>query len=120
MGKSTVFANKQGITHKDSGAFSVSGPDVCLTPVGKSKVPIPYSNVARSSTLAGGSKSVFINGESVAIAGCCYSTSTGDQTGSGKGVISGTVGDKAQFVNYSFDVKIEGKGVCRNTDLMTP
>ena len=118
MGKSTVFANKQGITHKGSGAESISGPDVCLTPVGKSKVPIPYTNVARSSTLAGGSKSVFINGQSVAIAGSCYSSSTGDQAGSGKGLLSGTVGDKAVFINWSSDVRIEGRGVCRNGDLM--
>ncbi len=118
MGKSTVFANKQGITHKGSGAESISGPDVCLTPAGKSQVPIPYTNVARSSTLAGGSKSVFINGHSVAIAGSFYGSSTGDQAGTGKGLLSGTVGDKAVFINWSSDVRIEGRGVCRNGDLM--
>ncbi|MDQ5985503.1 MAG: hypothetical protein CSYNP_01213 [Syntrophus sp. SKADARSKE-3] len=53
----------------------------------------------------------------VAIDGCCYSTSTGDQAGSGGGVCSGTVGDKVEFANCSFDIKIEGKGVCRNDDL---
>lgn len=117
---STVFANKQGISHKGSGAEANStAPDVCKTPVGPAMVPIPYSNNAKSATLDKGSKTVKINGNMVAIEGCCYSSSTGDQPGSGKGVASGTVGDKAEFVNFSSDVKIEGKGVCRNDDLTT-
>lgn len=36
MGNSTVFANGQGITNKRSGDVVVSGPDVCLTPMGSS------------------------------------------------------------------------------------
>lgn len=117
---SNVYANKQGISHKGSGAEADStAPDVCLTPVGPSQVPVPYSNNAKSATLDKGSKTVKIGGNMVAIDGCCYSTSTGDQPGSGKGVISGTVGDKAEFATCSSDVKIEGKGVCRNDDLTT-
>ncbi|RQW86579.1 MAG: DUF4150 domain-containing protein [Geobacter sp.] len=119
MGKSTVFANSQGISSTDSGAIVISGPDVCLTPMGSSLVPVPYTNIARSATLKGGTKSVKVNGCMGAIDGCCYSTSIGDQPGSGRGVLSGTVGDKAEFINSSFDVKIEGKGVCRNSDPMT-
>ena len=119
MGDSTVFSNSQGISNTGSGAVVVSGPDVCLTPMGNSVVPIPYTNIARSSTLADGTKSVKIDGNMGAIDGCCYKTSTGDEPGSRKGVGSGTVGDKAEFINYSFDVKIEGKGACRNSDPMT-
>lgn len=76
-------------------------------------------NVARSATLAGGTKSVKINGCMGAIDGCCYLVSTGYLPGIGRGVVSGTVGGKAEFINCSFDVKIEGKGVCRNSDPMT-
>lgn len=119
MGKSTVFANSQGIANTDSGDVAISGPDVCLTPIGSSLVPVPYTNVAKSSSLADGTKTVKIDGCMGAIEGCCYRTSTGDLPGIGTGVASGTVGDKAEFVNCSFDVKIEGKGVCRNSDLMT-
>lgn len=44
---SNVFANKQGISHKRSGAVASStAPDVCKTPVGSSMVPIPYANNA--------------------------------------------------------------------------
>ncbi len=119
MGKSTVFANSQGISNTDSGAVAVSGPDVCLTPLGSTVVPVPYTNVAGSATLTNGTKLVKIGGGMGAIAGCCYRTSTGDLPGAAKGVASGTVGDKAEFINYSHDVKIEGKGACRNSDPMT-
>lgn len=119
MGKSTVFANNQGISSTDSGAIVISGPDVCLTPMGSSLVPVPYTNVARSVTLADGTKTVKVDGSMAAVDGCCYRTSTGDQPGTGTGVASGTVGGKAEFINYSFDVKIEGKGACRNSDPMT-
>jgi hypothetical protein len=119
MGKSTVFANSQGISNTGSGGVTISGPDVCLTPVGNTVVPIPYTNVARSATLANGTKTVKVDGCMGAIDGCCYRTSTGDQPGTAKGVASGTVGDKAEFINYSNDVKIEGKGACRNSDPMT-
>ncbi len=119
MGKSTVFANGQGITNKGSGAVVVSGPDVCLTPMGPSVVPIPYTNVARSTSLADGTKTVKIYGTMGANAGCCYKTSTGDEPGVRKGVGSATIKDKAEFINFSFDVKIEGKGACRNSDPMT-
>ncbi len=119
MGKSTVFANSQGISNTDSGDVVVSGPDVCLTPMGSSMVPVPYTNVARSATLADGTKTVKVNGCMAAIDGCCYSSSIGDQPGTGTGVASGTVGGKAEFINSSFDVRIEGKGSCRNSDPMT-
>jgi len=118
MGDSTVFSNGQGIPNTGSGDVVISGPDVCLTQIGPAVVPIPYTNTAKSATLADGTKSVKINGNMGAIDGCCYKTSTGDEPGSSKGVGSGTVCDKAEFINYSFDVKIEGKGVCRNSDSM--
>jgi len=118
MGNSTVMANGQGISNTGSGDVVISGPDICLTPMGNSVVPIPYTNTARSSTLADGTKSVKIDGHMAAVEGCCYKTSTGDEPGSRKGVGSGTVCDKAEFINFSFDVKIEGKGVCRNSDPM--
>ncbi len=117
---STVFANKQGVSSKNSSATaSNTAPDVCLTQIGNAVVPIPYPNTAQSSDLKDGSKTVKVDGASAAIDGCCYSKSTGDEAGNKKGILSGTKGDKAQFANYSFDVKIEGKGVGRNTDLMT-
>ena len=44
--------------------------------------------------------------------------STGDEAGSLLGVVSNKVKGKAEFVNFSFDVKFEGKNVERAFDLM--
>jgi len=45
--------------------------------------------------------------------------STGDEGGTaGGGVISNKIKGKAEFVNFSFDVKFEGKNVARAFDLM--
>ena len=116
---SNVFANHMGISHKGSGASSVVGPDVCKTPTPGGPVPIAYINTAKSSDLTGGSTSVKIQGQMAAVKGCSYGVSTGDEPGSVGGVASGVTKGKAEFINYSFDVKIEGKNVCRNGDMMT-
>jgi len=118
LGNST-YVNKQGWSHKGSNATANNtAPDVCLTQVGNAVVPIPYPNTAKSGDLKGGSKTVTVDGQSAAIDGCSYSKSTGDEAGNRKGVSSGTHKGKAEFTNYSFNVKCEGKGICRNADSM--
>jgi hypothetical protein len=47
-----------------------------------------------------------------------FKTSTGDEAGTSKGVASGTTKGKAEFVSFSFDVNVEGKGVVRAFDQM--
>lgn len=45
--------------------------------------------------------------------------STGDEGGvAGGGVVSNKIKGKAEFVNFSFDVKFEGKNVARALDPM--
>lgn len=45
--------------------------------------------------------------------------STGDEAGTaGGGVVSNKIKGKAEFVNFSFDVLVEGKNVARALDLM--
>lgn len=116
---STVFANNMGISHRGSGAKSLVFPDVCKTPMPGGPVPIPYPNLAQSKDLAQGSITVKLQGQPAAVKGCSYAISTGDEPGSVGGVASGKVKGKAEFVVYSFDVKIEGKNACRMGDLMT-
>ena len=59
----TTFSNGRGIAHKGSGGLSTVFPDVCLTPVGKPVVPIPYPNTGKSADTTKGPKSVKIDGE---------------------------------------------------------
>ncbi len=115
----TVFANMMGVSHKRSGAKSLVFPDVCKTPTPGGPVPIPYPNLAQSMHISKGSKSVKVQGCMSTIKGCRYYMSTGDEPGTIGGIISNTIKNRAEFVLYSFNVKYEGKNVCRMGDLMT-
>lgn len=112
----TTFSNSRGIAHKGSGGVSIVFPDVCLTKVGKPIVPIPYPNIGKSKDTVKGPKSVKTDGEMPMVKGSKYSKSTGDEPGNKKGIISRTIKQECEFMMYSFDVKFEGKNVCRLGD----
>ncbi|NVB42849.1 DUF4150 domain-containing protein [Pseudenhygromyxa sp. WMMC2535] len=112
----TVFANGRGVDHKGSGGLSPVFPDVCKTPSPGGPVPLPYPNIGKSSDTDKGPKSVKVDGEMPMTEGAVYARTSGDEPGTLKGVISNAVMDEAEYVLYSFDVKIEGKGVCRLGD----
>lgn len=112
----TTFSNTRGIAHKGSGGMSAVFPDVCKTPVGPSIVPIPYPNIGKASDTSDGPKSVKTDGKMPMVKGAKYSTSTGDEAGTAKGVMSSSTKGECEFMMYSFDVKIEGKNVCRLGD----
>jgi hypothetical protein len=115
----TVGVNMMSVVHADSNGISPAFPDVCQTPAPPAgPIPIPYPNIAMSSDTAKGTKKVKCDGNSVCIDGSNFSTSTGDEAGSVGGVVSGKTKGKAEFLNFSFDVKFEGKGVARAFDLM--
>jgi hypothetical protein len=115
----TVSVNNLSLVHKDSGGVSIAFPDVCKTPAPPAPpIPIPYPNIAKSSDTADGSKNVKVDGNPVCLKDSNFSTSTGDEAGSLNGVASNKIKGKAEFVNFSFDVKIEGKNVARAMDLM--
>lgn len=116
----TVGVNKMSVVTKDSNGVTVAFPDVCKTPSPGGPIPIPYPNVAKSSDTAKGSTTVSVEGNPVCLKDSNFSISTGDEAGTaGGGVASSKTKGKAEFVNYSFDVKIEGKNVARALDLMT-
>lgn len=115
----TVGVNNLSVVHAASSGVTVAFPDVCKTPSPAGPIPIPYPNIAQSSDTAQGSKKVKIDGNPVCLKDSNFSMSTGDEAGSaGGGVASNKIKGKAEFVNFSFDVKIEGKNVPRAFDLM--
>lgn len=115
----SVGVNKMSVVTKDSKGVTIAFPDVCKTPSPGGPIPIPYPNVARSSDTAKGSKKVSVEGNPLCLQDSNFSTSTGDEGGTaGGGVASSKTKGKAEFVNYSFNVKIEGKGVARALDPM--
>ncbi|HYO55243.1 DUF4150 domain-containing protein [Archangium sp.] len=114
-----VGVNKMSVVTKDSDGVTVAFPDICKAPSPGGPIPIPYPNISKSSDTAKGSKKVSVLGNPVCLENSNFSTSTGDEAGTaGGGVASSKTKGKAEFVNYSFDVKIEGKGVARALDLM--
>jgi hypothetical protein len=106
------------LVHKGSNGMSIAFPDVCKTPSPAGPVPIPYPNIAKSSDAAETSTSVKADGEGIMLKGSNFSSSSGDEAGSAGGVVSNVNRGKAMFINYSFDVKIEGQNVPRKMDAM--
>ena len=113
---STVYANSRGVAHKASGGMSTVFPDVCKTPTPGGPVPIPYPNIGRSADTSGGPRKVKTDGQMPMVRGAKYATTSGDEAGTAGGVVSSTTRGEAEFMMYSFDVKFEGRNVCRLGD----
>jgi len=115
----TVFANSRGVVHKQSGGMSMVFPDVCKTPTPGGPIPIPYPNIGMASNTSGGPSKVTIDGQMPMVKGAKYTMTSGDEAGNaGGGVMSSSFKGEAEFMMYSFDVKLEGKNACRLGDPM--
>ena len=114
----TVGVNKLSVVHASSNGVTIAFPDVCKTPSPGGPIPIPYPNIAKSSDTAQGTSTVKCDGNPVCVKDSNFMMSTGDEAGSLLGVASNKIKGKAEFVNVSFDVKFEGKGVARALDPM--
>jgi hypothetical protein len=114
----TVSVNFLTVVHKTSNGITTCFPDVCKTPTPAGPVPIPYPNIAMSSDTSKGTSSVKCDGNPTCVKDSNFMISTGDEAGAALGVVSNKIKGKAEFVNFSFDVKFEGKNVARAMDLM--
>ena len=115
----TVSVNAMSVVHAGSNGISTAFPDVCKTPAPPAPfVPIPYPNIAQSSDTDKGAATVKCDGNPTCVKDSNFKTSSGDEAGSLFGVVSSKNKGKAEFVNFSFDVKFEGKNVARAFDLM--
>lgn len=115
----TVSVNAMSVVHAGSNGITTAFPDVCKTPAPPAPfVPIPYPNIAQSSDTAQGAATVKCDGNPTCVKDSNFKLSSGDEAGSLLGVASNKIKGKAEFVNFSFDVKFEGKNVARALDLM--
>jgi hypothetical protein len=115
----TVGVNFMSVVHAGSSGISIAFPDVCKTPAPPAPfVPIPYPNIAQSSDTAQGASTVKCDGNPPCVKDSNFKMSTGDEAGSLMGIASNKIKGKAEFVNFSFDVKFDGKNVARALDLM--
>jgi hypothetical protein len=123
----TVFANMLEISAQAQGCKIIADfPDVCFTPpqtpATPPGVPIPYPNFAMDSDLASGSGTVKIGGKPISQENSSnFKKVSGDEAGCApkKGIISSKNMGKAFAKMWSMDVKVEGKGVVRFSDIAT-
>lgn len=112
----TVFVNGRGAVHQGSGGMSTVFPDVCKTPSPAGPIPIPYPNIGQAANTSAGPSSVKFDGVMPMTKQAKYSMTSGDEAGSAGGVVSSTIKGEAEFMMYSFDVKLDGKNACRLGD----
>ena len=79
---------------------------------------MPYLNEGHSRDTAQGPSTVTICGAMPMVRGARYRQTSGDEPGTSGGIISGVQRDEAEFVSYSFDVKLEGRGAGRHADIL--
>lgn len=98
-----------------AGGKCAAFPDVCKTPAppAPSPVPIPYPNVAMCSNAKGSSctKKVKICNKKVLTKKSQIKSSTGDEAGTAKGLISQKTRGEAKYKRASSKVKAEGQPV---------
>jgi hypothetical protein len=122
-----VYANGNEIAGKAGmGKVIASFPDVCLSPPGPpaGPVPIPYADTSFSSDLKEGSKTVLLSRKPAALAQQSYyqPSALGNEAATkafGMSVITHQITGKTYFQAWSMDVQIEGKHVCRHSDITT-
>jgi RHS repeat-associated protein len=92
-------------------------PDVCKTPVGDATPPVPYRVTADMGSAMQVVSGVKANGKPLLVfARSFIPATTGDESGTAKGVISGTVADICEPMAHSSTVRAGGKPVLRHGD----
>ncbi|WP_437291002.1 PAAR-like domain-containing protein [Sorangium sp. So ce406] len=94
------------------------GPtDVCKTPAAPSPLPLPYPNIAVSTTMGSGyATKVLVVGTPTWTKRGKTAVSNGDQPGTLFGVISNKIMGRCGIIMASTDVKAERGGVVRTLD----
>lgn len=123
----TVFANSLEISSKAQGCKVIAAfPDTCFTPpqtpATPPGVPIPYPDFGKDPDVASGSGTVKIGGKEISQENSSkYSKCTGDEAGAApkKGIITSKNTGAVYAQKWSMDVKVEGKGVVRFSDMAT-
>ena len=114
-----VNVNMRTVVHAGSNGIASAFPDVCKTPTPGGPVPIPYPNISQSSDTSKRSSTVKMDGNPIMLKDSEFKMSSGDEAGSAGGnVVTNKIKGPAQFAMYSFDVKVEGKNVPRQLDIM--
>ncbi len=100
-------------------AMTEGAPDMCFLPDKKTVVGFPNS-IETKGNVQNGTTNTTIGDDSILTENARIGpTSTGDEAGEGKGVVSGTNVDIAEPASWSKDVKTESEYVVRSNDRTT-
>jgi hypothetical protein len=92
-------------------ALCFAFPDVCLVPAAPSPVPTPLPNLASTSDAIDTASSVVVENKEVLVESSSIPMSSGDEPGTGGGVVSGTFLGVVTFKTASAKVFAQGKRV---------
>ena len=112
----TTRTPREGLRDTDEARIVSLSPDVCLTPIGSSVVPIPYPVVDFCGHDTNYTPSVRFTGKKAMVMRSCTSHVHGDAAGVRKGVKSGTVGSICEPIGHADQVRAEGSHVIRHLD----
>lgn len=94
-----------------AGGTCLAFPDVCLVPAAPNAIPTPFPNRGACADATGTVDSVRVEGADVLVETSSLPTSSGDEAGTGGGVVSGTFAGCVKFKTASAKVRAKGKRV---------
>ncbi|MBA5800665.1 MULTISPECIES: PAAR-like domain-containing protein [Rhizobium] len=106
----------EGLRDIDDARIVSLSPDVCLTPVGSSVVPIPYPVVDYCGHDEDYTPSVLFTDKKAMVLRSCTTHVHGDKPGTRKGIKSGTVEGVCDPIGYASQVRAEKSHVIRHLD----
>lgn len=112
----TTRRPREGLRDIDEARIVSLSPDVCLTPVGSSVVPIPYPVVDFCGHDRDYTPSVRFTGKKAMVLRSRTTHVHGDAPGVRKGVKSGTVESISEPIGHADQVRAEGSHVIRHLD----
>lgn len=86
-------------------------PDVCLVPAPSGPVPTPFPNTGQCTDATATVSAVLVENQEVLVETSSLPQSSGDEPGTGGGVISGTFRGVVKFKTASAKVRAKGKRV---------
>lgn len=111
----TLTANQRKVVHTGSGDTHVTFPDLRASHQSGFPEPVPGTSAIASAGGENGPLMVKIDGEMPMVRGATYQAASGtaDTT-----LVNQTNDSASRFLQYSFNVRLEGRAVCRQGDLL--
>ncbi|OAP46079.1 hypothetical protein ATC00_03305 [Sinorhizobium americanum] len=106
----------EGLRDTDAAKIICLAPDVCLTPIGKDAVPIPYQIVDYCGHDQNYTPSVRFTGQKAMVLRSNTTHVHGDAPGTKKGIKSGAVENICEPIGHAAEVRAEGSNVIRHLD----